>query len=402
MGIVALLELAAAAVVLGMGAAPVPELLLLLGWSGGVFLLLLHYFRRRRQWTGLRLEMTHDLIERIVGHRTRIVQEVPDRWHAGEDETLENYLLASKRMDQMAAMLTAFGARGLMLLSMVVLAPGVISGSVATFSIAITVGGVLIGSEAIRKIVTSMMQMADTAIAWQRIQPLLAVDTQSSSIAGDFQTPGEPNKYTSHSGQLIECRDVRFQHRGRPEPVLQQCRLNVFRGDKLLLEGSSGSGKSSLVAILAGLRPPDSGLLLLNGLDHQTLGRSGWRRKIAAAPQFHENYVFSETFAFNLLMGRKWPAATEHMQEAEAICKELGLAELLSRMPAGLMQVVGETGWQLSHGERSRLFIARALLQDADMVVLDESFAALDPDNLRRCVDCVLKYSKTLMVVAHP
>ena len=53
-------------------------------------------------------------------------------------------------------------------------------------------------------------------------------------------------------------------------------------------------------------------------------------------------------------------------------------------MPAGMLQMVGETGWQLSHGERSRLYIARALLQDAELVVLDESFAALDPENLQR------------------
>jgi ATP-binding cassette subfamily B protein len=71
-------------------------------------------------------------------------------------------------------------------------------------------------------------------------------------------------------------------------------------------------------------------------------------------------------------------------------------------MPAGLNQMVGETGWQLSHGERSRLYIARALLQRADLVVLDESFAALDPENLRRSLTCVLNRVKTLVVIAHP
>ena len=64
--------------------------------------------------------------------------------------------------------------------------------------------------------------------------------------------------------------------------------------------------------------------------------------------------------------------------------QDLALRGLLARMPAGLLQQVGETGWQLSHGERSRLFIARALLQRADFVVLDESFAQLDPENLQR------------------
>ena len=64
--------------------------------------------------------------------------------------------------------------------------------------------------------------------------------------------------------------------------------------------------------------------------------------------------------------------------------------------------MVGEGGWQLSHGERSRVFIARALLQKADLIILDESFAALDPENLRRSLQCVLDRSPALVVIAHP
>ena len=63
-------------------------------------------------------------------------------------------------------------------------------------------------------------------------------------------------------------------------------------------------------------------------------------------------------------------------------CRALGLGPLLDRMPGGIYQMVGETGWQLSHGEKSRLYIARALLQSADLTILDESFAALDPENV--------------------
>ena len=71
-------------------------------------------------------------------------------------------------------------------------------------------------------------------------------------------------------------------------------------------------------------------------------------------------------------------------------------------MPGGLNQMVGETGWQLSHGERSRIFLARALLQDAEFTILDESFAALDPESLRLCLDCAFRRARTLLVIAHP
>jgi ATP-binding cassette subfamily B protein len=100
-------------------------------------------------------------------------------------------------------------------------------------------------------------------------------------------------------------------------------------------------------------------------------------------------------------MGRRGIIGPQDLAEAEAICSELGLAELLERMPAGLLQMVGETGWQLSHGERSRLYIARALLQNSELIVLDESFAALDPENLQRAVECVVKRAKSLLVIAH-
>jgi ABC-type transport system involved in cytochrome bd biosynthesis fused ATPase/permease subunit len=101
-------------------------------------------------------------------------------------------------------------------------------------------------------------------------------------------------------------------------------------------------------------------------------------------------------------MGRRWPPTAKDFQEADVVCRELGLGQLLDRMPAGLLQMVGETGWQLSHGERSRLFMARALLQDADLIILDESFAALDPENLRQCLNSVLGRAGTLLVIAHP
>jgi len=79
----------------------------------------------------------------------------------------------------------------------------------------------------------------------------------------------------------------------------------------------------------------------------------------------------------------------------------VGLGPLLERMPAGLQQQVGETGWRLSHGERSRLFIARSLLQQVEGRVLDESFAALDPETLDAVLAAVLARPQALIVIAH-
>jgi ABC-type transport system involved in cytochrome bd biosynthesis fused ATPase/permease subunit len=142
--------------------------------------------------------------------------------------------------------------------------------------------------------------------------------------------------------------------------------------------------------------------LLLRGLDRATYGASGWRRRVTAAPQFHENHVLSGSFAYNLLLGREWPASLANRDKAAELCEELGLGGLVAKMPSGIDELVGESGWQLSHGEKSRLYIARTLLQGVELVVLDESFASLDPETMRIAVRCVLAHAPAVIVVSHP
>jgi ATP-binding cassette subfamily B protein len=119
-----------------------------------------------------------------------------------------------------------------------------------------------------------------------------------------------------------------------------------------------------------------------------------------STPQFHENYTLSGSLAF-LLLGREWPPTPKDLREAEQICRELGLGSLIDSMPAGLMQMVGETGWQLSNGDKSRIYLARALIQHADLMVLDETFAALDPETAQLAMDSVLRHAPSLACIAH-
>jgi ATP-binding cassette subfamily B protein len=402
LGLVAGIECAMAAAILGLGAGGWFHALLLLGWVAFALCLGWHYFRRRCGWTEARLGMTHDLVERMVGHRTRLAQEAREHWHAGEDQALEHYLERSQTMDRAAAWLLALVPRGWLLAGLLGLAPAFVASRASPAALAIGLGGILLGYRALQKLATGLSHLAGAAIAWRQAVPLLHAAARPEA-SGSLTFALAPDALGSSKGQpLLEAHDLVFRYRDRGEPVLQGVSLRVCTGDRLLLEGPSGAGKSTLASLLIGLRPPESGLLLLDGLDRQTLGSAGWRRRVVAAPQFHENHVLTETLAFNLLMGRRWPPQPEDLQEAEAICRELGLGDLLQRMPAGLLQMVGETGWQLSHGERSRLYLARALLQGADLVILDESFAALDPETLHRCLRCVLDRAPALLVIAHP
>ncbi|MBS1786872.1 MAG: ABC transporter ATP-binding protein [Acidobacteria bacterium] len=396
LGLVAMIELIAAGMVLSVGAAGwlhVVGLILWLLLAAGMAWV---SYQRRREWTAARLGMTNDLTERMVGHRTRLAQEAPEHWHDGEDQSAERYLMHSMALDRASAWLSLIG-RSWIVMSLLLLAPAFVNGATNTVLLAVSVGGILLAYRALVRFTSGLSSLFGAALAWRQVKPLLEAASKEEPNATSFDPVAD-----AESGTVIEAHDLTFRYREHGEAVLRGCSLRIEAGDKLLLEGSSGGGKSTLAALLTGLRQPESGLLLAGGLDYQTLGAGGWRRRVVSAPQFHENHVFTGTFAFNLLMGRTWPAGEKDFREAEMLCRQLGLGELLDRMPGGMMQMVGETGWQLSHGERSRLFLARALLQKSELVILDESFAALDPETLRQCLTTALDRAKTLMVIAHP
>ena len=400
LALLAAIELLLSGAVLSRGAGGGLSVTLLVLWVVVSLWSAARIHRRRDRWTAERRSLTNDLVEKLVGHRTRRAQESPERRHRGEDESLQSYLLASRSMDRAATILLALAPRGWLVLGLLALGPAFVTGQGTPESLALSLGGLLLAFRALQKLAFGTAHLVAARVAWKQVAPILRAAARAEPAGGAAEAlasrgtpPGQP---------VLEARDVHFAHAGRPDPVLHGLSLEIRSGERLLLEGPSGGGKSTLASLLSGLREPRSGHLVLHGLDARTWGPAAWRRRVAAAPQFHENHVLTETLAFNLLLGRRWPPREEDFAEAERLCRELGLGGLLDRMPAGLQQMLGEGGWQLSHGERSRLFMARALLQGSDLVLLDESFAALDPESLDRCLRCVLARAPTLLVIAHP
>jgi ATP-binding cassette subfamily B protein len=399
----ALLDLCVAAALLAAGSGGWPHVALLLAVLGAVALLGVRAYRTRTRWTQERLSLTHDLLERMLGHRTRLVQERRERWHEGEDQKLARYLAAGAEQERQETLLSALVPQAWLCIGMLGLVGPIVSGATPG-ALAAGLGGLLIAHPALKRLAQGVLDLSAAASSWRELRHILAA-TQRTEPPGSpvhlmpAQT-AEPEE--SSPGTLLEASQLVYHYPRRGEPALKEVSLQVRAGDHVLLEGLSGGGKSTLASLLAGLRTQGSGLLLVDGMDRRTLGVRGWRNRIVSAPQFHENHVFTGTLAYNLLMGRDWPCHPEDLREAEEICREIGLGELLDRMPGGLHQMVGETGWQLSHGERSRLFIARALLQRAKLTILDESFAALDPETLDVVMACVQRHARSLVVVAHP
>lgn len=394
--VLSVLELGMAAWVLSQGAAPLWHLSLLAAWLLLVCALSWRLGTRLRLWTQQRLAMTHRLVEGMVGHRTRLAQERPQRRDAEEDRAMHGYMQASERLDAAVVPVVAIAPGGWILLGLLGFAPALLNGPVSASALAISLGGVLFAHRALGGLSGSFSLLARARIAWDHVAPLFKAGAVKPATA-----PFLPAEAALGSGTLLDASGVGFRYRPQGDAVLRDVNLRIGRGERVLLQGSSGGGKSTLAALMVGLREPGAGLLLLNGLDRATLGDQ-WHRLATEAPQYHDNHIMAGTLSFNLLMGRGWPASEADVQEAQTLCEELGLGELLARMPAGLQQRVGETGWQLSHGEKSRIFLARALLQRTPLTVLDESFAALDPPTLRRCLECALRRTDALVVIAHP
>jgi ATP-binding cassette subfamily B protein len=402
LGLTGTTELAIAAVVLMFGAQPRLHPVMLVVLLAMSVALAIRFTRSQTHWSRARLAMTNALVEKIIGHRTRRAQESVVERHDDEDRQLGRYVEVSKAVDGAAVGVFAIpriwlGAAVASLLLLLAQNPA------PATSVAISLGGILLAYRALSKLVPVVWSSATAVIAWREVRPLIRqARFESSSAEALGLRVREPGERQDGGDVVLEAKGLSFKYRPDADPVLHGCDLQIRGGDRILIQGASGSGKSTLGSLLAGLRTPNSGLLLLRGLDRATLGDRGWRHRVVSAPQFHENYVLTGTFAFNALMGRGWPPAPGDLKRADEVCRALGLGDLLDRMPAGILQMVGDMGWQLSHGERSRLFMARTLLQRSDLVILDETFSALDPYTLQQCATYVCQHAPALVVIAHP
>jgi len=179
--------------------------------------------------------------------------------------------------------------------------------------------------------------------------------------------------------------------------VLRSASFAMAPGEHLALVGPSGSGKSTVADLLLRLLDPDSGTITLDGHDIRDLALDDLRRHVALVEQ--EPSVFHTTVADNIRYAR--PGAT--MDEVRDAARAAGLDDLLARLPDGFATIVGERGSALSAGERQRIAIARALVADPSVLVLDEPTAALDPASERKVAEELdrLMRGRTTIVITH-
>jgi ATP-binding cassette, subfamily C, bacterial CydD len=198
-------------------------------------------------------------------------------------------------------------------------------------------------------------------------------------------------------GATIRLEGVSYAYPARDAPVLAGVDLELRPGETVGLIGASGSGKSTIAALLLGLAEPTRGRVTVDGAELTSTGQAAWRRSVAWVPQ--QPTLFHGSVADNIRLGE--PTADDaSVVEAARLA---GADEFVRALPHGYDTVVGDGGRPVSAGERQRIALARALLRDASLVVLDEPTANLDPESAAAVAQAIggLGDGRTVLVIAH-
>ncbi len=230
--------------------------------------------------------------------------------------------------------------------------------------------------------------IAQTTVALERIQKILSADDIITE-RGDASDPGRVKG-------AITLEHVAFSY-GEDAPVLRDVSFSIAPGQVVGIVGPTGSGKSTVLSLIPRFYDPTAGRVLLDGTDVTTFKLAALRAQVGFVLQ--ETVLFRGTIHENIAYGR--PGASD--EEVIAAAKLANADEFISRMPHGYDSVVGERGDTLSGGQRQRIGIARAVIRNSPIMILDEPTAALDTESERLVIEGLQRLMKgrTVIMIAH-
>ncbi len=206
-----------------------------------------------------------------------------------------------------------------------------------------------------------------------------------------------PKEYVKLSGTDIEMEHVSFAYEEGKESILQDVSLTIRQGTVNALVGPSGGGKSTITKLIAGFWDTDQGMIRIGKKDIRQIPLAQISEQIAYVSQ--DNFLFDDTIRENIRMGKE--NATD--KEVEEVAKKAGCDGFIRKLEHGYDTTTGGGGAHLSGGERQRIAIARAMLKDAPIVILDEATAYIDPENeaiIQKAISRLVQ-GKTLIMIAH-
>ena len=235
----------------------------------------------------------------------------------------------------------------------------------------------------------AIMAMLDEQPETSNQQP----ETSNQQPAASSQQPAASNQQPA-----VTFRNVHFAYPTRPDvPVLQGLNLEIQEGQQCALVGSSGAGKSTVVQLLYRFHDPQQGELLVQGRDARDWPLDELRGRMAWVPQ--DVVLFGRSILENIRYSR--PEASD--EEVRRAAEDANAWEFIERFPDGWNTQVGERGVQLSGGQRQRIAIARAMLRDPKLLVLDEATSSLDPESeslVQGALETLMR-GRTSLVIAH-
>jgi subfamily B ATP-binding cassette protein MsbA len=217
---------------------------------------------------------------------------------------------------------------------------------------------------------------------------LQEIDQWKEPAGGDRRVPTEV--------ETVEFDDVWFSY-SDDETVLRGVDFEIQKGEFIGFVGQSGAGKSTIVSLLARFYEPDSGRILANGEPIDEMSPNEWRKRLAIVRQ--NPFIFNETLRYNLTVGNR--EATQ--QEIETACEISKVDEFLDDLPNGYDSELGDDGVRLSGGQKQRVSLARALLKDADLLILDEATSDLDSNlekEVQRSIEA-MESEYAIIAIAH-
>jgi ATP-binding cassette subfamily B multidrug efflux pump len=269
-------------------------------------------------------------------------------------------------------------------------------GGMLTMRHAIPLGAFVAFTLYLAMLTTPLQQIGFFINNFQRASASLARLRALLAEVPEIQDPPNPVRLERVRGE-IDIDLPAFVYPGANQPVLQGIHLHVRAGQTIGIVGRTASGKTTLVSLLPRIFDPPPGTVRIDGVDVRQLSLQTLRGAIAYVPQ--DGFLFSASIADNLRFGR----ADATLAELEAAAADASVLEDIRRFPDGLETVIGERGVTLSGGQRQRTAIARALLKDAPILILDDSLSAVDMNTEKRIIARLreLRQGKTTLIIAH-
>ncbi|GFF95269.1 leptomycin B resistance protein pmd1 [Aspergillus udagawae] len=225
------------------------------------------------------------------------------------------------------------------------------------------------------------------------------VRSRTTNASNDPEATAEPKPFLSnHQASSVQLRDVHFAYPARPDiKVLKGLSIDIRPGQFCALVGPSGAGKSTIISLIERLYTPESGAIVVDGVDITKHRDVSFRDSMALVPQ--ESVLFEGTIEFNIGLGAR-PDREATMEEIVEACKLANIHDVIQSLPDGYQTLCGPNGSQFSGGQKQRLSIARALVRKPKLLILDESTSALDAESEKLLQDGLEKAAKGITVIA--